>query len=842
MSWPPVLGRWTLHVDDTTRDDQHVRQITACRSWGVTAARLRATTVSGDSPAARQPGMAEATVGAAHQRSTRQAESGARPGTATPADLRPEHASLLELQATAGNAAVASMLQRVPSGSTVTATPERLAASRSTTATSDTITVAGTEGAAPYDALKALHLQAGKNVVEMTAHEWKVERYGRFLEGDNLYLRQAKATLVQALASRDALRTTTASNRDPQQAKALQKQSTDNEKRLALAKAAFATEGDVASDPTATADQAIAAADTRLAFGLEAQSRTAAEKPVVGLAYDETKKLVAAADAADPAKLKKGAGSDEDVLAKLKEQRREADFGEVMGDGGVATAEKRPPADEGRIAKWRRERAERAAVAEKAKKRTALDGDIGRRERAAEFPAIVGQANRTATPLVQQSILSEQVVAVKRKQLKAMKGTIKGTFKRGTTLAKHVTNKVASGVAGAIVSAATFGAVDVDARKTQGGYKSERRLVNPWTRLKEDLASLRRIADARKDGAFGTSYLVLKGFNELFVKQVRNVFGGLATTLGLLGLIPGAQPLLGLAAICAVVSLGAAGMKLLVDTVLTAWNAVASSRNKDAYNERMLKGELVATGMDALGSGLRVAGAFAGPLAANAAFGAAGAGAGISNPLEMAEKVGGIQGGGDLSGIASLSGGVKMDKPLDYATQQGIKGAGLATSAGSTVAGKIAGAVSGTEGLGSGASGRLEHDDRDQWKTVPSKLDGARGEARSVPRAGGAGGTASKTMAAELEKEAAVKNAARAGQGRWARDQGLGLVGRIEELQDKVANVATGVATTGPAAAKDGPEAAEDAAGSSGAANEAVATMGSVAALLKDGAAEAVGP
>lgn len=785
-------------------------------------------------------------MGAAHQGSTRPTGVGARATAGAVArpggDLKPEHGRVLGLQRAAGNAAVTSMLQRAAGGSAITSTPDRLASTRRASASSDTITVAGTDGAGPYQTLKALHLQAGKNVVEMTAHEWKVERYGRFLEGDDLYLREAKGTMVKALAKRDALRVDLARIKDAQGVKALQKAMADSEKHVAAGKAAFATEGDVEKDPTATADKAIAAADTRLAFGLEAQSRAAAEKPVVGFAYDETKKLIAGADAVDPSKLGKGDGSNSDILAKLEQQRRSADVADVMGEDEDTIASKRPPANEGRIAKWRRERSERAMAADKAKQRGALDADIDKRQRAEQFPEVVRQANKEATPLVQQSILSEQVVAVKRKQLKGLKATVKGTLKRGTTLAKHITNKVTSGIAGAIVSAATFGAVDVDARKTQGGYKSERRLVNPWTRFKEDLASLRRIAESRKDGAFGTSYLVLKGFNELFVKQVRNIFGGLATTLGLLGLIPGAQPLLGVAAICAVVSLGAAAMKFLVDTVLTAWNGVASHRNKDAYNDRMLKGELVSTGMEALASGLRVGGAFAGPLAANAAFGAAGAPSTIKNPLEMANQVGGIKSGADLGGIRSLEGGVTMDKPLDYAAQQGIKGAGLATSAGSTVAGKIAGAVSGTEGLGRGASARLEHDDRDQWRTVPSKLDGARSTARSVPKLNGgtgAGGSASATVAAELEKEAAVKNTARAAQGRWARDQGLGLVGRVEDLQGKVANVATRVDSSRAAAAKDGPEASEDAERSAGVAGQAAGALAAVATLLKDGAEEA---
>lgn len=741
-------------------------------------------------------------MGAGHQGSIRQPTTGTRADVRVvvqPAsDVNPAQGRVLELQQGAGNAAVASVLQRIAGGSAVTSTPEHLASTRRGAASSEHITVAGTAGASPHETLKALHAQAGRNVVEMTAHEWKVERYGRFLEGDNTFLREAKATMVDAIGKRDDLQTKLARNRNPQQAKALQKAKAESDKRVAAAKAAFATEGDVETDPKATADKAIAAADTRLAFGLEAQSRTAAEKPVVGLAYDETKKLVAGADALDPTKRQ----------------------------------------GEGRFAKWRRERSERA-VAAKPKSAGELEPDFDMPARADQFPLAVSEANKVATPLVQQSILSEQVVAVKRKQLKALKATVKGTLHRGTTLAKHVTNKVLSGIAGAVVSAATFGALDVDARKTQGGYKSERRIVNPWTRFKEDLASLGRIAEARKDGAFSTSYLVLKGFNELVVKQVRNIFGGLATTLGLLGLIPGAQPLLGVAAICAVVSLGAGAMKFLVDTVLTAWNAVANYRNQDAYNDRMLKGELVSTGTDALASGLRVGGAFAGPLAANAAFGAAGAEAGIRNPLEMAQEVGGIGGAGDLGGIRSLEGGVTLDKPIDYAAQQGIKGAGLATSAGSGIAGKIAGAVSGTEGLGVGAKARLEHDDRDQWRTVGSKLDGARSDARSVPQHGRAGGAASTVMGAELEKEAAVKNAARAAKGRWARDQGLGLVARVQELQEKVANVASGIAGSRAAAAKDGPEASEDAAGSAGVAQQATATLASVAGVLQDGADEA---
>lgn len=751
---------------------------------------------------------------------------------------------VLSLQRRAGNAAVAAVLQR-DKGSAVTSTPERLASTRAATASSDAITVAGTDGAAPYQALKALHLQAGRNVVEMTSHEWKVERYGRFLEGDNVLLREQRALLLDAIADKSIVKNMFDANKDPKRLKSLNALQLKVDKRIAAATVAFTHEGAVEKDPQGTADKAIAAADMRLEQGLEAQSRTAAEKPVVGFAYDETKKLVAEAEAADPSKIKGGATAVD--LEKLETRRRDNEIAELFD-----TASSGPKAPEGRFASWRRGRAEKSVADTKRKQAAALDTDIGKRQLAAQFPAIVAKANKEATPLVQQSILSEQVVAVKRKQLKVLKGTIKNTLKRGTTLAKHIVNKVASGIGGALLSTATFGVVELEARKAQGGYKSERRYVMPWTRLKEDLAGLRRIAETRKDGAFSTSYVVLKGFNELIVKQVRNIFGGLATTLGLLGLIPGAQALLGVAAICGVVAIAAASMKLLVDTVLTAWNAVRSYRNKNAYDERMIKGELMTTGLDAVGSATRVGGAFLGPLASNAAFGAAGSHAHANNPLDMANRVGGIHSGGDLSGVHSLEGGVRnpvghgdqlgpvpvrVENPVDYMTQQGIKTAGVATSTGTSIAGKVIGAVGGTEGLGSGASAKLEHDDRDQWRTVGSSLDSARGKGRTVPAIGGAG-----SVAAELEKEAAVKNAARAAQGRWARDQALGLVGRVEELQGTVANVATGVGVGVAAASKDGPEASQDVDGAAGVSGQAEGALAAVASLLNDGAAEAAAP
>src|SRR4051812_39736114 len=63
-------------------------------------------------------------MGAEHQASTRTTGMAARStvGAATrpPSDLRPEHAAVLELQRTAGNAAVTATLQRVGGGSAVT--------------------------------------------------------------------------------------------------------------------------------------------------------------------------------------------------------------------------------------------------------------------------------------------------------------------------------------------------------------------------------------------------------------------------------------------------------------------------------------------------------------------------------------------------------------------------------------------------------------------------------------------------------------------------------------------------------------------------------------------------
>lgn len=760
--------------------------------------------------------------------------------------LTSQHARILELQRSAGNAAVAAAVQR-EGASPITQTPDSLAGLRATTATSDTITVAGTDGASPFAALKALHAQAAKNVVQMGAHEWKVERYGRFLEGDVLFLHQQRAELQVGIAEREKARDGWASTTEPKARKALMARYGKAASRVAAAKVGLGAEGALDRDPIGTAEQAVARAETRLAAGLEAQSRVAAEKPVVGFAYDKTRRSIAAAEAADPSKIKGGARDID--LEDLQNQR----FSNLIA-GSFDDALGRPaaPKEEGRFAKWRRERSEKSAAAAKRKNATALDAEIAKRELASQFPSIVASAKKEATPLVQQSILSEQVVAVKRKQLKAMKATVKATLGRGTTMAKHVANAASAGVISGVFGVATFGVVEAEGRKTQGGYRSERRYVMPWTRFKEDLASLRQLAESRRDGAFGTSYVVLKGFNELVVKQIRNLFGGLATTLALLGLIPGAQPLLGVAAICALVSLGAAAMKFLVDSTLTAWNAVATYRNKDAYNERQLKGELMTTGLDAVGGALRVGGAFVGPAVANVAFGAAGSPSHVNNPFEMGKQVGGIQGGGDLGGIKSLENGVrnpigqgtnlgplpvKVADPSGYAMQQGIKLTGTAAGAGTKLVGKVAGAAGGTEALGSGASSKLEHDDRDQWRTVGSELDDGRPEGRSVPRFGRGGAAGDGAMAAELEKEAAVKSAAGEAQGRWAKEQGLGLVMRVEELQAKVANVASGITASAPVAAKDGPEAAEDATGGAGVADQASGTLAAVASVLRDGAA-----
>lgn len=105
--------------------------------------------------------------------------------------------------------------------------------------------------------------------------------------------------------------------------------------------------------------------------------------------------------------------------------------------GGTKAA----PAAEGRFARWqRRGRAAKAATADApkdrqaaAKREASIAGDLEKRRRANRFPTIVAEGQRAATPLVQQSILSEQVVAAKRLQLKGLKATIEGRLGRGTT-------------------------------------------------------------------------------------------------------------------------------------------------------------------------------------------------------------------------------------------------------------------------------------------------------------------------------------------------------------------------------------------------------------------------
>src|SRR5688500_13049247 len=232
-----------------------------------------------------------------HQGRTRSSSRDASPGrgaAARPApELQPDHALVLGLQRRAGNAAVTSILQR-----TVGTT---LGGGRGAPGSSSRIAIAGTEGVSPFRALEALHAQAHGNVVAMGTHEWKVERYTRFLEGDDEHLRTWRSKLPDAHAEKAELAASAATKKAPKEVQALQKAKVANAKRIAAATAAFGAEPGIATDPKAAADSAVDAADGRLTFALEAQSRTAAERPVVGYAYDETTKLLASAGVDVPA-------------------------------------------------------------------------------------------------------------------------------------------------------------------------------------------------------------------------------------------------------------------------------------------------------------------------------------------------------------------------------------------------------------------------------------------------------------------------------------------------------------------------------------------------------------
>lgn len=372
---------------------------------------------------------------------------------------------------------------------------------------------------------------------------------------------------------------------------------------------------------------------------------------------------------------------------------------------------------------------------------------------------LTAQKNKAeAARLAKQSHLSESHVAVKRRQLKIAKATVKDTLGRGMTFAQYVGSKLFWKVVSAGVAILTFNAVEIDVSKTKGGYSKERKVVfSYWSNWKKDVAEFKALARARPFGSLTKAHLFLKGVGELFIKPLRNLFAGIATVAGLLSLIP-VPPLSAvcgaIAAVATTVAVILAAIKGAVDTVLTTWNLLALAINHNPHNTDLLRAQTTSTAVNVLADAAQAGAGFAGTAVGNAAGGS------YHNAFDVMHT-------GELS-LGKSSGGL-----LSTMVQSGAK---TATSTGTNIAGSLVGPISEQEGLGPGAKANFRFRQESQESRSPV---GARyhtpEESDHHPA----------WMNAEIRKEKQFRDEARQGLARKAAGQMSGLLNNTNRAAGK---------------------------------------------------------
>ena len=426
------------------------------------------------------------------------------------------HTSANVIQPTA--AAPASAKKEISAPSSVT--PLAPDAEKGGTPNSD-IMATDAEKANPVLALKTYREAVGVHLREGKRHKFKIERYKAFIQADYVHL---KTEIPSVIAEEKALKAQEAIPKQP--AKTLKKLKAQREKLEERKKK-------VGGDQML---QTEAQAEGRVQKALNASIVAESELPLIEYAYD--------------------------TLVKMRHDDREASaHGTFFGSGNpyerVKFYEKKLE-----YAILVRDAVPSAGVSDKARKANAKD--------AIEFQAhidkqkarikAIDQAKKDlvqAQTLRGQAKLSEDVMAVKRKQLKVEKAAIKGGAGRGVTLGTHLGEKVKTAVYGAVVSTATLGIVELEQNKADGGYASKREVVTMLDTWRRDWAQLKAIWTTRPYGKMTALHLFFQGLGSLILKPLRKMFTAAALIFTGLSLIPGLAVVTGpLAAFCTVVTLG----------------------------------------------------------------------------------------------------------------------------------------------------------------------------------------------------------------------------------------------------------------------------------------------
>lgn len=400
-----------------------------------------------------------------------------------------------------------------------------------------------------------------------------------------------------------------------------------------------------------------------------------------------------------------------------------------------------------------------------------MSGEIKQKKKAAkkikdpkQSQAMAGEISVTAAShkaeaarLAKQSHLSESCVAVKRKQLKFAKATVKDSLGRGLTFWQYVKSKLLWGVVSAAVSALTLNAVEIDVNKTKGGYGKETKVVfSYWNNWKKDSNEFQALSRARPFGSLTTAHIFLKALGELCIKPLRNLYAGIATAAGLLSLIPPLSVICGaLAAVATIAAVTLAIIKGALDAVLATWNLLALAMNNNPRNTDILRAQATSTAVNVLTDAAQIGAGSAGTAVGNAAGGS------YNDAFDIMR-----------TGDATL--GKSSGDMLSSVLQSGAK---TATSTGAKMAGSLAASASTVESMGDGAKANFRFKQESQQNRTPvASQYMATKESDKNPA----------WMNAEIRKEKEFRNETRKGLARKAAGQTSGLLNDTNRISGKI--------------------------------------------------------
>jgi len=572
------------------------------------------------------------------------------PSSASPAPESPASPSSTPAPASASGAAPASGI----SSPTAQSGPLAADAEKGGFAGSDVIATEA-EMRNPVLALKTYRKAVGVHLREGKRHKFKIERYKAFIEADYVHLKTEIPSVIsedRALLEQEAIKN--------QPAKALKKL---QERRKKLDERKKKVGGD-------NLLQTEAQAEARVQKAYNASVVAESELPIIEYAYDTLVQM----RHENLEGSKSGLMGYDDPKGSIREYKLRIKEAEKVINGHplVYSAEAKA-ANRKYIVEYRQHIAKheaRLAVIENAKK------DLVKAQ------TLRGQAK-----------LSEDMMAVKRKQLKVEKATIKGGAGRGVTFGDHLGSKVTTAAGGVVLSTVTLGLVELEQNKVDGGYTSKREVVTMLDTWKRDWATLKAVWTARPYGKMTALHLFFQGLGTLILKPLRKVFTAASLIFTGLSLIPGVAVVTGpLAAFCTMVTLGLVAAKVALDSLLATWSALTLALNKNAHNTDVLRGQATGQAADVAGGAIAAAAAFAVPAIGSAAGGQ------YVNPLQNMTSH-----GGSVMNYAPGGAGATGDIGHQLAQQAQVQSAKLPSTLAMVIAEKGLGAVAELEAMGDGA-------------------------------------------------------------------------------------------------------------------------------------------